>query len=112
VEFATGSPKLGVNARESLSRFAGIVGVYPSMKILVEGHTDSTGSYRTNQEPSYARADSVRDYLVSQGVPEANLQVTGRGPDVPVASNDTAEGRARNRRVELILSGDLVTPRR
>jgi outer membrane protein OmpA-like peptidoglycan-associated protein len=112
VEFATGSPKLGVNARESLSRFAGIVGVYPSMKILVEGHTDSTGSYRTNQELSYARADSVRDYLVSQGVPEANLQVTGRGPDVPVASNDTAEGRARNRRVELILSGDLVTSRR
>jgi outer membrane protein OmpA-like peptidoglycan-associated protein len=108
VEFATGSPKLGVNARESLSRFAGIVGVYPSLKILVEGHTDSTGSRETNEQLSYERADSVRQYLISQGVSEANMQVTGRGPDVPVASNDTPEGRARNRRVEIILSGDLV----
>jgi outer membrane protein OmpA-like peptidoglycan-associated protein len=110
VEFATGSPKLGPSAREALSRFAGIVGVYPSLKILVEGHTDSTGSYLTNQQLSYERAKSVREYLASQGVSDANMDVTGRGPDVPVASNDTAEGRARNRRVEIIISGDVVKP--
>ncbi len=109
VEFATGSPKLGANARESLSRFAGIVGVYPSLQLLVEGHTDSTGSHETNQQLSYERANSVREYLVSQGVSDSNMQVTGHGPDVPVASNDTSEGRARNRRVEIIVSGDLVT---
>ncbi len=108
VEFATGAATLSASARESLARFAGIVGVYPSLRILVEGHTDSTGSLDFNRTLSYERALAVRDYLATQGVTGANLQVTGRGPDVPVASNDTREGRARNRRVEIILSGDLV----
>ncbi len=108
VEFATGASKLSDSARESLARFAGIVGVYPSLRILVEGHTDSTGSLATNQTLSYERALAVRDYLATQGVTGSNLEVAGRGPDAPVASNDTREGRARNRRVEIILSGDLV----
>jgi outer membrane protein OmpA-like peptidoglycan-associated protein len=112
VEFATGASKLSDSARESLARFAGIVGVYPSLRIRVEGHTDSTGSLATNQTLSYERALAVRDYLATQGVTDANLEVAGRGPDVPVASNDTSEGRARNRRVEIILSGDLVTAAR
>ncbi len=108
VEFATGAATLSASARESLARFAGIVGVSPSLRILVEGHTDSTGSLDMNRTLSYERALAVRDYLATQGVTGANLEVTGRGPDVPVASNDTREGRARNRRVEIILSGDLV----
>lgn len=108
VEFATGAATLSASARESLARFAGIVGVYPSLRILVEGHTDSTGSLDMNRTLSYERALAVRDYLATQGVTGANLEVTGRGPDAPVASNDTREGRARNRRVEIILSGDLV----
>lgn len=112
VEFATGSPKLGASARESLSRFAGIVGVYPDLRILVEGHTDSTGSRELNEQLSYERAGSVREYLAAQGVSQENIEVTGRGPDVPVASNDTAEGRARNRRVEIIISGDVGAPAR
>jgi outer membrane protein OmpA-like peptidoglycan-associated protein len=108
VEFATGAATLSARARESLARFAGIVGVYPSLRILVEGHTDSTGSLELNRTLSYERALAVRDYLKGQGVTDADIEVTGRGPDVPVASNDTREGRARNRRVEIILSGDLV----
>jgi len=112
VEFAVGAAKLSDSARESLARFAGIVGVYPSLRIRVEGHTDSTGSLEMNQKLSYERALAVRDYLATQGVTGANLEVAGRGPEVPVASNDTREGRARNRRVEIILSGDLVTATR
>lgn len=109
VQFATGAATLNPSAREALARFAGIVGVYPSLTFRVEGHTDSTGSYATNQALSLARASTVRDYLVGQGVNPASIAVEGLGPDRPVADNATSEGRARNRRVEIILSGDLIT---
>jgi outer membrane protein OmpA-like peptidoglycan-associated protein len=82
--------------------------VYPSIQVKVEGHTDSTGSYETNQKLSLARAVTVRDYLVAQGVEASHIGVEGLGPDQPVADNATAEGRARNRRVEIILTGDLL----
>jgi outer membrane protein OmpA-like peptidoglycan-associated protein len=109
VQFATGAATLNASAREALARFAGIVGVYPSLTFRVEGHTDSTGSVETNQALSLARASTVRDYLVGQGVDPASIAVEGLGPDRPVADNATSAGRARNRRVEIILSGDLVT---
>lgn len=108
VQFATGKATLNNDAREALARFAGIVGVYPSMKFRVEGHTDSTGGYEFNRELSFKRAATVRDYLVTQGVASSSIDVEGLGPDRPVASNDTADGRARNRRVEIILTGDPV----
>jgi outer membrane protein OmpA-like peptidoglycan-associated protein len=109
VQFAIGAATLNPAAREALARFAGIVGVYPSLRFRVEGHTDSTGSWGTNQQLSLARAMTVRDYLIGQGVAASSIEVAGLGPDQPVAGNDTAEGRARNRRVEIVLSGDLVT---
>lgn len=109
VQFATGAATLNAGAREALARFAGIVGVYPSLTFRVEGHTDSTGSLETNQALSRARAVTVRDYLVAQGVDAASVTVEGLGPDRPVADNATSAGRARNRRVEIILSGDLIT---
>lgn len=108
VQFATGASALSASARESLARFAGIVNVYPSLQLRIEGHTDSTGSPETNRTLSYERAISVRDYLMGQGVQDPNIQVAGLGPDQPVDTNETSEGRARNRRVEIILSGDLV----
>jgi outer membrane protein OmpA-like peptidoglycan-associated protein len=108
VQFATGSANLNADAREALARFAGIVGVYPSLRLRIEGHTDNTGSIETNRTLSYMRAVSVRDYLQGQGVRSPGIEVAGLGPDQPVASNDTSEGRARNRRVEIIISGDLV----
>ncbi|HET8691777.1 MAG TPA: OmpA family protein [Steroidobacteraceae bacterium] len=108
VQFATGSAELKVPAREALARFAGIVGVYPSLAFRVEGHTDSTGSDATNRELSLRRATTVRDYLVSQGVEASRIDIEGLGPDRPIASNETSEGRARNRRVEIILTGDPV----
>jgi outer membrane protein OmpA-like peptidoglycan-associated protein len=108
VQFATGAATLNMSAREALARFAGIVGVYPSLRFRVEGHTDNTGSFNTNRALSLQRAVTVRDYLLAQGVADSHIEVIGLGPDQPVASNETAEGRARNRRVEIILSGDLV----
>lgn len=108
VQFATGMADLRPEAREALARFAGIIGVYPSIRVKVEGHTDSTGSRETNQKLSLARATVVRDYLAEQGVEASHIEVEGLGPDQPVADNATAEGRARNRRVEIILTGDLL----
>jgi outer membrane protein OmpA-like peptidoglycan-associated protein len=108
VQFATGAATLNPSAREALARFAGIVGVYPSLRFRVEGHTDNTGSFNTNRALSLQRAVTVRDYLQAQGVSSSNIEVVGLGPDQPVASNETSEGRARNRRVEIILTGDLV----
>jgi outer membrane protein OmpA-like peptidoglycan-associated protein len=108
VLFATGAATLTPNAREGLARFAGIVGVYPSLSFKVEGHTDSTGSAETNRNLSLARATTVRDYLIGQSVDAGSINVEGLGPDRPVGDNATSEGRARNRRVEIILTGDLV----
>ncbi len=108
VQFATAKADLRPEGREALARFSGIIGVYPSIHVTVEGHTDSTGSYETNQTLSQARATVVRDYLGAQGVDSSHIDVQGLGPDRPVADNATAEGRARNRRVEIILTGDLL----
>lgn len=108
VQFATAKADLRPEAREALARFAGIIGVYPSIHVTVEGHTDSTGSAETNRTLSQARASVVRDYLAAQGVESSHIDVKGLGPDQPVADNASAEGRARNRRVEIILTGDLL----
>ena len=71
--------------------------------ILVEGHTDSTGKPETNMKLSQARADTVRKYLIDGGIPEGQIRATGAGQDRPVADNKTSAGRAKNRRVEVIL---------
>ena len=105
VQFATGTANLTGPAREGLSRFAGIVASYPGLKFKVEGHTDNTGSEQTNQELSYKRAIAVRDYLIAQNVAASSIDAQGLGPAHPVADNATADGRARNRRVEIVLSG-------
>lgn len=73
----------------------------PGVSVIIEGHTDSTGSEAYNQALSQRRADSVRSYLVRKGVPSERLTARGLGESSPVASNDTADGRAMNRRVEL-----------
>jgi outer membrane protein OmpA-like peptidoglycan-associated protein len=105
VQFATGAATLTAPARESLARFAGIVASYPDLKLKVEGHTDSTGSEQTNEVLSQRRALAVRDYLVQQRVPASNIDAEGLAAAHPIADNDTPEGRARNRRVEIAISG-------
>ena len=105
VQFATGRAEINTAARENLSRFAGIVASYPGLRFNVEGHTDSTGSRVTNDALSLQRATTVRDYLIGEGVAASNIDVAGLGSSMPVAGNSTAEDRARNRRVEIVLSG-------
>ncbi len=74
-----------------------------TQKVVIEGHTDSVGSEETNQRLSKERAEAVRDYLISQGVSAEQLSAVGKGESEPIATNDTPEGRANNRRVELVI---------
>jgi outer membrane protein OmpA-like peptidoglycan-associated protein len=108
VQFATGTANLNVPARESLARFSGIVASYPDLAFVIEGHTDSTGSDATNNELSLQRALAVRDYLIGQGVSASRIDVAGYGSSRPVGDNSTTQGRARNRRVEIVISGGLL----
>ncbi len=108
VLFDTGSYTLRQVAREKLARIAGILLNYPELRIESEGHTDTIGSLELNQKLSQNRADAVREYLISQGIPESSVTSIGKDFSVPVASNDTAEGRQKNRRVELIVSGEVI----
>lgn len=95
-------------AREKLSKISGIVLAYPGLRLEVEGHTDSVGSDEYNQTLSEKRAFAVRDYLVQQGINGNSVTARGFGKSNPVASNDSAAGRQRNRRVELVVSGEVI----
>jgi outer membrane protein OmpA-like peptidoglycan-associated protein len=108
VLFATGKFELQPNAREALAKFSGIVLAHPGLKLQVEGYTDSTGGDTFNQTLSENRANSVRAYLIAQGLDPTSISAVGYGKSNPVASNDTAQGRQQNRRVEIIISGEII----
>lgn len=108
VLFDTGKYTLKPGAREKLAKVAGILLAYPGLNIKVEGHTDSVGGEDYNMKLSESRANSVRDYLTAQSVPANNVSAVGLGKSDPVATNDNAAGRQRNRRVELVVSGDPI----
>jgi outer membrane protein OmpA-like peptidoglycan-associated protein len=108
VLFDSGKFTLRPLAREKLAKISGIVLGYPSLKLAVEGNTDSVGTELFNQDLSEKRAEGVRSYLTQQGVPESSTTSTGFGKTRPIASNDTSEGRQQNRRVELIVSGEVI----
>jgi outer membrane protein OmpA-like peptidoglycan-associated protein len=108
VLFRSGSFELLPGARERLAKVSGIVLAYPSLHLAIEGHTDSVGGDDYNQDLSEHRAEAVRDYFVQQGVPASTIEARGCGKSEPIASNETAEGRQQNRRVELVLSGEAI----
>jgi outer membrane protein OmpA-like peptidoglycan-associated protein len=108
VLFDTGKDTLRPVAREKLAKISGIVLAHPSLRLEVEGHTDSVGSDDSNMKLSETRANSVRDFLVHQGTNTSSIAARGFGKSQPVATNNTAAGRQRNRRVELIVSGDVI----
>ncbi|MGH9741626.1 MAG: OmpA family protein [Candidatus Acidiferrum sp.] len=108
VLFDTGSYTLKPGAREKLAKISGILLAHPGLNLQIEGHTDSVGGDEFNQQLSERRADTVRDFLAEQGVPASTITARGFGKTQPVATNDTAEGRQRNRRVELVLNGDVI----
>ena len=108
VLFDTASSNLKPGAREKLARVSGILVTHPGLRLEIEGHTDSVGTDASNQSLSTRRAESVRVYLVDQRIPSASVGALGLGEGHPVATNDTAAGRQQNRRVEMIVSGDII----
>jgi outer membrane protein OmpA-like peptidoglycan-associated protein len=108
VLFDSGQYTLKPAARERLARISGIVLAYPDLRLAIEGHTDSIGSDEMNQRLSEKRAATVRDYLVNSAVPINSVTATGFGKTRPIADNKTAAGRKLNRRVEMVVSGDVI----
>jgi outer membrane protein OmpA-like peptidoglycan-associated protein/opacity protein-like surface antigen len=108
VLFDTGKFDLRPEAREDLAKLAGIVLNYPSLRLTIEGHSDNSGTAEINQTLSEQRANAVRDYLVKQGLQAGSVTAQGLGISSPVADNNTPEGRQKNRRVEIIASGEVI----
>lgn len=101
IEFETGNSALTPAGREVLELLAPVLQRLTGRSFEVTGHTDAQGSRPQNIALSAARADAVRSYLIGKGVPAHSIVTSGAGPDRPIADNDTPEGRARNRRIEL-----------
>ena len=108
VLFDTARYTLKPGAREKLAKVSGIILGHPGLKIAVEGHTDSVGGDEYNMKLSENRAGAVKDFLIAQGVPAAGVTSQGFGKTMPVADNSTAAGRQQNRRVELVVSGEIL----
>ncbi|RDU95075.1 OmpA family protein [Trinickia dinghuensis] len=100
IEFETGSALLAPEGRAILDQMASVLVKMPGKTVEIIGHTDNSGSRASNIALSQARADAVKGYLVTKGVAPRSMETMGVGPDQPIASNDTEDGRARNRRIE------------
>src|SRR5438094_1826205 len=108
VLFDFGKYDLRPEAREKLAKLSGIILAHPGLELAVEGHTDNVGSDELNQRLSEKRAETVTAYLIQQGLSEASVTARGFGESAPVADNLTTEGRQRNRRVEIVVSGEVI----
>jgi outer membrane protein OmpA-like peptidoglycan-associated protein len=108
VLFDTAKHTLRPGAREKLAKVAGIISGHPGLKLEVEGHTDNVGGDDYNQKLSEDRGSAVRDYLTQAGIASNMVTTKGMGKSMPVASNDTAAGRQQNRRVEMVVSGEII----
>jgi outer membrane protein OmpA-like peptidoglycan-associated protein len=106
VLFDTNKSELRSGARYTIDKLAAFLAEYPTRNVQIEGFTDSTGSKEYNQRLSERRAEAVRNVLTAQGIDSRRLMTRGYGVEFPVASNETAEGRQRNRRVEVIISDE------
>jgi len=95
-------------AREKLAKISGIILSHPGLRLEVDGYTDSIGGDAYNLKLSEQRAEAVRSYLTGEGLSQDNVTAKGFGKEDPVASNDNAAGRQKNRRVELVVSGDII----
>ena len=114
VLFRTNMAQLESSGIRTVQKLADFLKQFPQRTVLIEGHTDSTGSYSYNQELSDRRAHAVRMALLDSGISSDRIAARGYGETSPVASNDTTEGRQLNRRVEIILSnenGDSIPSR-
>jgi outer membrane protein OmpA-like peptidoglycan-associated protein len=108
VLFDFGKYNLRPEAREKLARLSGIVLGHPGLNLAVEGYTDNVGTDEINMTLSQKRAEAVRSYLLEQGLADANVTAQGLGKSSPVADNSTPAGRQKNRRVEIVVSGEVI----
>jgi len=108
VLFETGKFALSQDAQLKLAKLSGIIQAHPGLNLAIEGHTDTTGTADFNMKLSQQRADTVREFLISQGMSPDTISARGMGQDNPVADNSTAAGRKQNRRVEIIVSGEVI----
>lgn len=104
--FDTNSASLAPGGYDRLRSLAQTMSQYPKQRVIVKGHTDSQGDDRYNQKLSEERADTVRNYLVAEGIPATRISAIGFGSKMPIATNATAEGRQQNRRVEIEIRPD------
>jgi len=102
--FDVNQSTLKAEAKLVIAKLAGILLIMGDLNTRIEGHTDSTGSIDHNMRLSEARAAAVRDFLFDQGIAAQRMKVKGYGPDRPIASNETTDGRAKNRRVEIVIA--------
>jgi outer membrane protein OmpA-like peptidoglycan-associated protein len=108
IYFETGKADLTPAAREKLSNLAGMLSAHPGLMLDIEGYTDNVGSPESNIKLSEARANSLRDVLKAQGFAADRMWAMGFGQEAPIASNSTADGRAKNRRAEIIVWGEAL----
>ena len=104
--FSTGKSNLSKASQDALSDFATSLLENPLTDVTINGHTDNTGSRAVNERLSKERAQAVANFLIGKGVPSKRLTINGLAYDCPVASNETAEGRAQNRRVEIYIAAN------
>jgi OOP family OmpA-OmpF porin len=104
LNFETGSAQLTAASRQTVDGLRGLLEAHPLAQVSIEGYTDNTGSPAANKQLAQQRAETVKEMLVQSGIGAGRMQAAGFGADRPVASNDTAGGRARNRRIELVVT--------
>jgi|SRR5271157_365461 len=103
LNFDSATTRLTPESNATVTNLIAIMKCYPTMQVQLEGHTDSTGDAAANKQLSIDRANAIRDLLVQGGVDTSRITTAGYGADKPIASNDTEEGRAKNRRTELVV---------
>jgi outer membrane protein OmpA-like peptidoglycan-associated protein len=108
VLFETGKYELSMDAKLKLAKLSGIIQAHPGLNLAIEGYTDTTGTPQRNMILSQQRADAVRQFLLTQGLQPGNVSSKGMGQSNPIADNSTAAGRQLNRRVEIIISGQVI----
>ena len=106
ITFDTDKASIKQSSENQLDNAVDVMKRYPDIRVMVTGHTDAQGGYRHNVDLSRRRADAVRDYMVGKGVDAKRIETRGVGPDEPISTNDTAEGRSLNRRIEFTILGE------
>jgi outer membrane protein OmpA-like peptidoglycan-associated protein len=100
IEFESNKAEIRTTSRPLLDEAAGVLNKYPSLKVMIVGHTDNRGPHALNVELSRRRAEAVKTFLMDRGVDSERIMTRGEGPDAPLTTNDTRAGRAQNRRIE------------